>query len=67
MILLTPGPANTTRTVKEAMCVDDVCHREKVFADVLASIRSDLLILAGVGLINRKPPSGQSPSTSAME
>ncbi len=47
MILLTPGPANTTRTVKEAMCVDDVCHREKVFADILASIRRDLLILAG--------------------
>ena len=47
MILLTPGPANTTRTVKEAMCADDVCHREKVFADVLASIREDLLILAG--------------------
>ncbi len=26
-----------------------------------------VLILAGIGLINRKPPSGQSPSTSAME
>ncbi|MHC4342032.1 MAG: aminotransferase class V-fold PLP-dependent enzyme [Planctomycetota bacterium] len=47
MILLTPGPANTTRSVKEAMVVDDICHREKAFTHLLASIRNDLLRLAG--------------------
>jgi 2-aminoethylphosphonate aminotransferase len=48
MILLTPGPANTTDAVKQAMAGPDVCHREKSFAGVVASIRADLLELAGV-------------------
>lgn len=47
MILLTPGPANTTRSVKEAMVVEDICHREHVFTELLASIRRDLLRLLG--------------------
>ena len=47
MILLTPGPANTTQSVKEALVVDDVCHREQSFAELLDGIRRDLLRLAG--------------------
>lgn len=46
MILLTPGPANTTQTVKDALVVPDVCHRESSFAALLASIRRDLLRVA---------------------
>jgi 2-aminoethylphosphonate-pyruvate transaminase len=40
MILLNPGPANTTATVKQAMTRPDVCPREPVFGDVLLKVRN---------------------------
>jgi 2-aminoethylphosphonate aminotransferase len=39
MILLNPGPANTTETVKQAMTRGDICPREKEFGDLLAKVR----------------------------
>jgi 2-aminoethylphosphonate aminotransferase len=42
MILLNPGPANTTETVKRAMTRPDICPRESEFGDVLARVRNDL-------------------------
>ncbi len=42
-ILLNPGPATTTDTVKMAQVVPDICPREKEFADMMKSLRSDLL------------------------
>lgn len=42
-ILLNPGPATTTQTVKEAMVVEDICPREKDFAQLLDSIKLDLV------------------------
>lgn len=42
-ILLNPGPATTTQSVKEAMVVDDICPREKDFGQLLDSIKSDLV------------------------
>ena len=39
MILLNPGPANTTDTVKQAMTRPDICPREQEFGDVLAWVR----------------------------
>jgi 2-aminoethylphosphonate-pyruvate transaminase len=42
MILLNPGPANTTETVKRAMTRPDICPRESEFGDVLARVRDDL-------------------------
>ena len=33
-ILLNPGPATTTDTVKMAQVVPDICPREKEFADL---------------------------------
>lgn len=41
-ILLNPGPATTTDTVKCAQVVPDICPREKEFASVLREIRADL-------------------------
>lgn len=45
-ILLNPGPATTTDTVKMAQVVPDICPREKEFANMMKSLRSDLLRVA---------------------
>lgn len=42
-ILLNPGPATTTDTVKNAMVVEDICPREKDFGKLLDSIKEDLV------------------------
>ncbi|MEQ8425358.1 MAG: aminotransferase class V-fold PLP-dependent enzyme, partial [Cyclobacteriaceae bacterium] len=42
-ILLNPGPATTTQSVKEAMLVEDICPREKDFGQMLDSIKLDLV------------------------
>ncbi len=42
-ILLNPGPATTTYTVKEAMVVPDICPRETEFGQLLDSIKEDLV------------------------
>ncbi len=45
-ILLNPGPATTTDTVKYAQVVPDICPREKEFAGMMRQLRSDLLKVA---------------------
>jgi len=42
-ILLNPGPATTTDSVKQAMVVEDICPREKEFGKLLDSIKEDLV------------------------
>ena len=42
-ILLNPGPATTTDTVKYAQVVPDICPREKEFAGLMKGLRADLL------------------------
>ena len=42
-ILLNPGPATTTDSVKMAQVVPDICPREKEFANLMKDIRTDLL------------------------
>lgn len=42
-ILLNPGPATTTDSVKMAQIVPDICPREKEFANLMRNLRSDLL------------------------
>ena len=46
-ILLNPGPATTTDSVKQAQIVPDICPREKDFQDLMSSIRKDLVKIAG--------------------
>lgn len=41
-ILLNPGPATTTNSVKKAMLVPDICPREEDFGAVLSGISNDL-------------------------
>ena len=45
-VLLNPGPATTTDTVKMAQVVPDICPREKEFAGMMKQLRSDLLRIA---------------------
>ncbi len=42
MILLNPGPANTTESVKEALKCPDICPREKAFGEVMKSVQKGL-------------------------
>jgi 2-aminoethylphosphonate-pyruvate transaminase len=42
MILLNPGPANTTDAVKRAMTAPDICPREREFGEVLLRVRDGL-------------------------
>ena len=42
-VLLNPGPATTTDTVKMAQVVPDICPREYEFASLMKGLRSDLL------------------------
>jgi 2-aminoethylphosphonate-pyruvate transaminase len=42
-ILLNPGPATTTDTVKYAQVVPDICPREKEFVDVMDEVRRELV------------------------
>ena len=45
-VLLNPGPATTTDTVKMAQVVPDICPREKEFAGMMKKLRADLLRVA---------------------
>lgn len=42
-ILLNPGPATTTDTVKYAQVVPDICPREKEFGDIMRQIGKELV------------------------
>ena len=42
-ILLNPGPATTTDTVKYAQVVPDICPREKEFESIMAELGKDLV------------------------
>ncbi len=46
-ILLNPGPATTTDSVKYAQVVPDICPREEEFGKVMKSISADLTKIAG--------------------
>ena len=48
-VLLNPGPANTTATVKQALVGPDLCHREPEFFQVMRQCREDLVRLSGAG------------------
>ena len=45
-VLLNPGPATTTDTVKMAQVVPDICPREKEFAGMMKQLRDDLVKMA---------------------
>lgn len=42
-VLLNPGPATTTDTVKMAQVVPDICPREKEFGEVMRGVANDLV------------------------
>ncbi|MBI4819858.1 MAG: 2-aminoethylphosphonate--pyruvate transaminase [Deltaproteobacteria bacterium] len=42
MILMNPGPANTTATVKQALVCEDICPREKPFGELIERVRNRL-------------------------
>ncbi|MCR5495789.1 MAG: 2-aminoethylphosphonate--pyruvate transaminase [Treponema sp.] len=42
-ILLNPGPATTTDTVKQAQVVADICPREQEFGNIMRALSADLL------------------------
>jgi 2-aminoethylphosphonate aminotransferase len=46
-ILLNPGPATTTDSVKQSLIVPDICPREEEFGNIIKDIRNDLVKIAG--------------------
>jgi 2-aminoethylphosphonate-pyruvate transaminase len=48
-ILLNPGPANTSREVREALVMPDLCHREPEFFEVMRDCRERLVRLVEGG------------------
>jgi 2-aminoethylphosphonate-pyruvate transaminase len=46
-VLLNPGPANTSRSVREALVMPDLCHREPEFFEMMRECRERLVRLAG--------------------
>lgn len=46
-ILLNPGPATTTDSVKNALVVPDICPREIEFGNLISEIRKDLVKIVG--------------------
>lgn len=48
-VLLNPGPANTTPTVRRALVMPDLCHREPEFFELMRRCRDGLVRLAGAG------------------
>src|SRR5262249_7704662 len=48
-ILLNPGPANTTATVRAALVMPDLCHREPEYFDMMRRCRAEITRLAGCG------------------
>ena len=46
-VLLNPGPATTTDSVKYAQVIPDICPREKEFGDILEWICNELSLMAG--------------------
>ena len=46
-VVLTPGPATTTDSVKRAQVVPDICPREPEFGELLAEIADDLTAIVG--------------------
>ena len=47
-ILLNPGPATTTDTVKYAQVVPDICPREKEFSSLMKGLRDNLVKIVHV-------------------
>ncbi len=47
-ILMNPGPVNVTARVRRALLEPDICHREKEFSVLLASIQKRLLKIFNV-------------------
>ena len=43
MILLNPGPVNVSERVRNALTMQDICHRESECADLMANIQDKLL------------------------
>jgi 2-aminoethylphosphonate-pyruvate transaminase len=48
-ILLNPGPANTTPSVREALVMPDLCHREPECFEMMRRCRDGVVRLAGAG------------------
>ncbi len=42
-VLLNPGPATTSDSVKYAQVVPDICPREQEFVDIMTGVRADLV------------------------
>lgn len=66
MVLLNPGPANTTASVKRAMTRPDICPRERDFGETLARVRDAVTRVVHAGDVYTSVLFGGS-GTAAVE
>lgn len=66
-ILLNPGPATTTDSVKWSQVVPDICPREQEFQQVMADIRTELVKIAGGDAARYAAVLFSGSGTAAME
>jgi 2-aminoethylphosphonate-pyruvate transaminase len=66
-ILLNPGPATTSDTVKQALVVADICPREIDFGAVISAVRRDLLAVAEADAAEHTAILLSGPGTAAIE
>lgn len=65
-ILLNPGPATTTDSVKQALVIPDVCPREREFTSLMEEMRTRLARIAGdASEVSAIPVAGSG--TAALE
>lgn len=65
-ILLNPGPVNVSMRVKRALLKADICHREKEFSDLLASVGGSLQEIFSPGR-EHQPVIISGSGTAALE
>jgi 2-aminoethylphosphonate aminotransferase len=66
-ILLNPGPATTSDTVKQALVVSDICPREADFGAVVSAVRRDLLAVAEADAAEHTAILLSGPGTAVVE
>lgn len=54
-LLFTPGPVNVAETLRKAISKKDICHRERDFDALLASIEHKVLSLFQISNSYRTP------------
>ena len=67
-ILLNPGPATTTDSVKQALMVPDICPREEEFGELTQSVLKKIVeVVNGESTPQHGPDQGSDPGIDPQD